>query len=110
MEQTDIQIQTCNEMAVHISLGQTISPHIQRQVRAVGAYIESHPFAGYKECVVSYTAVTIVYDPFIVRTQEKTDNAQQFVKSYAQQAVQHADMDSLPQARDIVIPVCYGRI
>ena len=107
MEQ-DIQIQSFNEMAVHISWGQTISPRIHRQVRAVGVYIESHPFAGYKECVVSYTAVTIVYDPFIVRIQEKTDNAQQFVKSYAQQAVQHADMDSLPQARDIVIPVCYG--
>ncbi len=108
MEQIDIQIQPLNEMAVQISVGHTISPHIQRQVRAIGTYIESHPFAGYKECVVSYTAVTIVYDPFIVRTQEKTDNAQQFVKAYAKQAVQQADMDSLPQARDVVIPVCYG--
>ncbi len=108
MEITDMQIQSLGEMAVQLSFGSTISPQIHQQVRAVGEYIEAHPFAGYEECVLSYTAVTILYDPFVVRKRENTENAIQFVMDYAKQAVQHTDMDSVPKADEVTIPVCYG--
>ena len=108
MEITDIQIRSLSEMAIYISFGNTISPKINQQVRAVSDYVETHPFAGYEECVVSYTAVTILYDPFLVRTKEKVDNAQKFVQTYAKQAVQHTDLNSLSENHDVIIPVCYG--
>lgn len=108
MEITDIQIRSLSEMAIYISFGNTISPKINQQVRAVSDYVETHPFAGYEECVVSYTAVTILYDPFLVRTKEKVDNVQKFVQTYAKQAVQHTDLNSLSENHDVIIPVCYG--
>lgn len=108
METTDIQIQAFGEMAVHISFGHAISPKIHQKVRAVGDYIEAHPFAGYEECVLSYTAATIIYDPCIVRAKGHTDNASQFVADYAKQAVQNTDSNQVLKADEVTIPVRYG--
>lgn len=108
MDTKQIQIRSLGEMAMHVSFGNEISPIIHQQVRALGAYIESHPFEGYEECVLSYTAVTILYDPYVVCTKTHAAQAAQFVTDYVRDAVTKADSQALEKANVLTIPVCYG--
>jgi inhibitor of KinA len=99
------------ETAVHVSFGAAISPAIHKKVKSLADYVEGHPFPGFVESVASYTAVTVMYNPY------------QVVKSAGlsgPRAAYHAVCDRLEgyieQARhlpekdpDVVeIPVCYG--
>lgn len=97
------------EAALSVSFGHAISPDIHRHVRALGEYLEKNPFPGFIENILSYTAVTVMYDPFFVKTRDRSDRtAAEIVGDIIRQAVDEADKQPLNPAAVVEIPVCYG--
>jgi len=97
------------EAALFVSFGHVISPHIHRYVRILSEYLDRHRFVGFKECILSYTAVTVIYDPFFVKRNIGLDKtAAEIVEDMLRQAVENMDKKPLAPADIVEIPVCYG--
>ncbi len=54
------------DQGVLMEFGSCISPAIHEQVRAMSIGLEQHLIKGVVECVASYRAVTIHYDPLVI--------------------------------------------
>lgn len=109
MNETDFAIESMGEAAVAVSFGHVISPDIHQKVRLLGAYLDRHPFAGFTEVILSYTAVTVIYDPYAVHLAcGQNVPPVQFVKDTLFQALAAAHTDVLPPPAVVTIPVCYG--
>jgi len=109
MSQIDFSIQSLGETALCVSFGHVISPDIHKHVRSLGEFLEKNPFPGFRECILSYTAVTVLYDPFVVhRQQQEIETAALFVEQYIKDATEAAEREPLPAAAVVSIPVCYG--
>lgn len=109
MNQIDVTIQALGETALSVSFGHSIDPEIHKHVRSLSEFLEMHPFVGFQECILSYTAVTVVYDPFIVyREYVGVTSPAAFVETYIREAISKAKHESLAPTTLISIPVCYG--
>lgn len=101
-------IHSVGEAAVLAVFGDAISPQIQQRIEAVAQYTEAHPFPGFLECIVSYTGLTIYYDPWEIHCRvpgrRPSEVMQERLRAYCEAA---AAMPPLPK-RHISIPVCYG--
>ena len=49
----EFMIKPLGEAGVLVNFGSTISPEIHCKVKALADYLETHPFAGMIECVIS---------------------------------------------------------
>ena len=63
----DLRIQPLGDSALRIEVGRTIDPEVNRRVRAAGAAIDKAAIPGVVEWVPSYAAVTVYYQPHVVR-------------------------------------------
>lgn len=109
MNQDMIDIQPLGESAISISFGHTVSLDIHHHVRALGEYIEEHPFPGLKEYILSYTSVTLMYDiEAVLDGHDDAQSAAAVMTAYARDAVAHLDKETLPPPAVVTIPVCYG--
>ncbi len=102
------QILPVSEGCLYVKLGDTISPEINQQVRKLASYVERTPFYGFSEAVVSYTGLSVIYDPCMVRKAgNKNRNAfQQVEKVMAEYLTKASSMPDTPR-RVVEIPVCY---
>lgn len=88
------------DQAIIIEFGQEIHPHIHQQIKNFEKVVEQYPFHGLIETVLSYTTLTIFYDPLILSYQEMCEKVIQLYEK-----IEDSD---LPSSRVIDIPVCYG--
>src|SRR6185503_11411664 len=66
----DSRIRPLGDTAIRIQLGEGIDPELNRRVRAACAALERAALPGVVEWVQSYAAVTVHYQPHVVRFQE----------------------------------------
>lgn len=103
----EYELTPLGECAVKVIFAAEPDAAVQKKIKALGDYLNAHPFKGYQECIASYTACTVLYDPFIVVQGTPGDSAYFIVTRYLDKI-----MDPLActaqEGRLIEIPVCYG--
>lgn len=111
------QIVPFGESAVIVRFGDKILPEIHQKISAFTDFLEKNPFPGLLEYVPSFTAVTIFYDPLVVRQQwqnlpempaPKISVSFDRVKSFLQKSLQGLTGISDHKPQLVEIPVCYG--
>lgn len=94
------RIQPLGDTALRVQLGEGINPELNRRVRAACAALERAALPGVVEWVPSYTAVTLYYQPHVVRFQELSRQVE---------AALAADLDApVPPGKTVTLPVLYG--
>src|SRR5262245_28740417 len=96
----DSRIKPLGDTATRIQLGEGIDPQLNRRVRTACAALERAALPGVVEWVPSYTAVTVHYQPHVVRFQELSRKLE---------AVLAGDKDApVPPGKLVTLPVLYG--
>jgi inhibitor of KinA len=94
------RIQPLGDSALRVQLGEGIDPELNRRVRAACAALERAALPGVVEWVPSYTAVTLYYQPHVVRFQELSRQVESALAS---------DPDApAPPGKSVTLPVLYG--
>lgn len=88
------------DSAVIVQMGQTIQPETHRQVKALAAHLDEHPFPGLIEYIPAFTTVTVFYDPLRLSFSSVCWILEQMVSGLGDA------MDIQPKT--VEIPVCYG--
>ncbi|GGO04781.1 5-oxoprolinase subunit PxpB [Saccharibacillus kuerlensis] len=106
------------ECAVRVFWDAEIRPDIHRQVRALHEELERRPFPGMLECVPSYAAVTVFYDPYTVWTARKQgdfgrdfsaeDPVYRTIVSLLEKRAAALDILAVSEPAVVEIPICYG--
>ncbi len=114
MDKATYEMLPLGDTAIIIRLGNSIDERVNRIVMNVSRALEERPFAGLIECVPSFVAVAVHYDPLLVkksRAGAEHQHATIFetvcarVQTYLTKEQLFA---SNQEARTIEIPVCYG--
>lgn len=97
-----------------LRLGSTITEETHRRVMALIARLEARPFAGLLECVPSFAAIAVHYDPFLVK-KSRIGTELQHTTIYDTVCSRIQSLLSMEQlsngsrkSRTVEIPVCYG--
>lgn len=97
------------ETGLLVRFGETISPEVHRRVKALSDYLDSHPFPGMVETVISYTSLAVYYQPFeVLRGRDGTRSAFQVVSDLLNESAAAAKAGGEGSAHVVRIPVCYG--
>jgi inhibitor of KinA len=96
----DLHIRPLGDTALEIRLGEGIAPEVNRRVRAACAALERVAVRGVVEWVPSYTAVTVHYQPHVVRYPE--------LCRAVEAAVVAGENLEVPAGRVVTLPVLYG--
>ncbi len=88
------------DSAVRIAFGDTISTEVNRKIRSFCEWLKEEPPKGIVEWSPSYTAVTVYYQP--------TKTSYNRLVLDLSGLLSKLDKVSLPKARRVIIPVCYG--
>ena len=96
----DSRIRPLGDTALRIELGEGIDPEVNRRVRAACASLERAALPGVVEWVPSYAAVTVYYQPHVVRFRDLCRAVETAIASGTERAV--------PDGRLVTLPVLYG--
>jgi inhibitor of KinA len=88
------------EAALTVRFGETLDEATHAQVRALDTALTARPFAGMREIVPAFAAVTVFYDPLLLGESE--------ARQYIEAAI--SDMKPVPPeaGRTVEVPVLYG--
>lgn len=111
-----LRLSPLGDSAVLVSLGSAIDEETHRRVTAATAWLEARPFQGLRECVPSYAAVAVYYDPLAVKYSRCGDELRhatvlETVCSRVERLLEglQTDAGGAPEhGRTVDIPVCYG--
>lgn len=118
-ERMEPEIYPLGDAAVSVQLGSGIDPKTHRQVQALAAYLERHPFPGLIEIVPAFVTVTVFYDPLKLRDPATGESCRardgsgfrspyEMIRGIVKRAAANLD-NTFESASNIVhIPVCYG--
>lgn len=107
----EYKIKPLGETGLLVNFGETISPAIHLQVKALADYLEQNPFVGMQEYVISYTSVAIYYNPFIVRKNalpNRDKSALQIVIKLIKEYLRQVENLEKTAKHVVEVPVCYG--
>jgi inhibitor of KinA len=109
LEET-LSIFPLGDSAITIDLGDRIDEELNRKALAMQEWLLSSHLPGVRDILVSYSSVTIFYDPVVVREEGSDcgDGAYAFMRQQLEQAMREAVTPSGGNGRTIRIPVCYG--
>ncbi len=101
-------IEPLGETALLIQFGEKIDEGVNRQVQAAVSLLEASPFPGFVECIPSFAAVAVYYDPFRLDRSPGEGTAFEHVRSLVQNRLKQIGVHA-ERKRDVIdIPVCYG--
>jgi inhibitor of KinA len=96
----DVRIRPLGDTAFQIEIGEGIDPAVNRRVRAACASLERAALPGVVEWVPSYTAVTVYYQPHVVRFGD--------LSRAVETAIASAKDVPVPEGKLVTLPVFYG--
>ncbi|NGZ77219.1 5-oxoprolinase subunit PxpB [Saccharibacillus alkalitolerans] len=113
------KISPYGECAVRVAWEAEIRPDIHRRVKALSEALEGRPFPGMVECVPSYAAVTVFYDPFETGNarrrgefgDERRNGEEPVYRTVCDLLGRMAgslNLSAEAEPRVVDIPVCYG--
>ncbi|MFC4023520.1 5-oxoprolinase subunit PxpB [Oceanobacillus longus] len=94
------QISTYGDTGLRVQFGETISKNTNEQIRNFCMYLKEENIPGVIEWIPTYTAVSIIYDPYYILY----DSLKKRIESMQNQL----SAIELPAAEVIHIPVLYG--
>lgn len=92
------------DQGITVTLGSSIDEATHRRVRAAVARIESRRPRGLVDLVPAFVSIAVHYDPSIV----DGDSPYESMVAALREILNEASDESLPPARIVEIPVCYG--
>lgn len=107
-------IKPVGEAALMVSFGNEINPAILRCARALASALEAAPFPGLKEFEVSYTGITVFYDPLTLAAASSLPDDPVLskgcreAKSYLEKLLANLRLGEESDKDKVRIPVCYG--
>jgi inhibitor of KinA len=91
-----------------IDLGNRISPSLNQKALAIQQWLLANSFEGLRDCFVAYSSVTLLYDPVIIKKQQRpTATVFEWVAARLQEAFDHSTVMEEEQRPVTRIPVCY---
>jgi inhibitor of KinA len=100
-----VNISSLGDRAILMEFGSEIHYSHFSYITSLIHTLESKPFPGFIECSPSYTTVTVVYEPYAFL---HSPSPFQEIKKILLEKMNQVTIDQQTQARNIVIPVCYG--
>jgi inhibitor of KinA len=95
-----IRFQSASDQSLLIYLGDAITLGAHRRVMKLLRLLQSEPIAGIRNLHPAYCSVLIKFDPLIIK-QEK-------IEEILGQYLDRLEEVSLPEPKQVEIPVCYG--
>jgi inhibitor of KinA len=109
------QMKPLGDSAILVEFGSEINEDVHLRVKAFTDYLETHPFAGFMECIPAFTSVTVFYNTLVVRRQGdsgsfsgKERSPYKIVHSILEEMVTGLEETNTDKWRVVEIPVCYG--
>ncbi|WP_059105521.1 5-oxoprolinase subunit PxpB [Shouchella shacheensis] len=102
-----------SEHAVNLSFGNEIKRSYHQQVKNALIQLTNAPFAGFRECVPSYTGVTVFYDPLeVLPAMNQEEKKEMLVSKKVIQMIEERiqTMEESSEGKEskiVTIPVCY---
>lgn len=97
--------------ALTIDFGNKIDEEINKQVINWFYVLEAHPICGLIDIVPAYSSLTIYYDTSkLYKRIGKEHTVYDWVREKAEQLILQPDQLTIPEARTIVVPVCYDPV
>jgi inhibitor of KinA len=96
------------DSAATFDMGNSISEALNQKALAMQQWLLDHPFEGMKDCLVAYSSLTILYNPFLIK---KYYNPATTIFAWVADKLQQA-FDKTVQTKQVTrelikIPVCY---
>lgn len=89
-------------------MGNCISEVFNQKALAMQQWLLEHPFKGMKDCLVAYSSLTVLYDPYIIKKYYPvTTTVFEWMARYLQQAFEQSVETATGNREIIRIPVCY---
>ena len=98
------------DSAITLDLGNRIDENLNRRALAIGEWLLSGRSEGITDIIVSYSAISVFYDPIAVRKQAPAaEDAFEWMRERLEEAC-HVTVTEAPDLENPVrIPVCYER-
>jgi inhibitor of KinA len=96
------------DRALLIHVGSTIDEATHRRVQAVWACLSARPVPGTIELVPAFASVAVHYDPALAPNESRDFSPYERMEAAIRGRLRHLNETSLPEARTVEIPVCYG--
>lgn len=94
------EIKPYGDSGLRIQFGNDISVRTHRTVRSFATLLEKEKIAGVLEWIPTYTAISILYDPYVISFAD--------LESALVALQDRWRINQLPKAEVIYIPTCYG--
>ncbi|MDR9854939.1 5-oxoprolinase subunit PxpB [Paenibacillus sp. VCA1] len=101
-------IEPMSDSALLIEFGDRIDEGINRLVQAAVSRLEADPFPGFVECIPSFAAMTVFYDPIRLQRSSGSGTAHGYVSTLVTEMLRSMEENVQPAREVIDIPVCYG--
>ncbi|HEX8197641.1 MAG TPA: 5-oxoprolinase subunit PxpB [Pyrinomonadaceae bacterium] len=96
------------DAAAIVDFGNQISAEINDRVLSLAKYFDKNPFAGFIEIVPAYSSLTVFYDVFEVRKNNRNlETAFDFVCVEIEKAMLETNENVQIEARLVEIPICF---
>lgn len=95
----DVRFLACGDTGLTVEFAQDIDPHVNQRVLTLAHMLRQKSMSGVTDIVPTYCALTVIYDPIVVRAAELTAEIEEML-------AQPASTET--QARSWRIPVVYG--
>ena len=103
----DYAIFPIGDHAVTFSLGSTIQIQNHHKLMAMLHWLRQHSFPGLLDIVIAYNSITVVYDLYLLHTNQGTESGSAFVRDLLLKAYQQSGVHSAAAPGIKRIPVCY---
>ena len=94
------KVSAFGDRGLRLQFGETISPKTNQRIRSFSALLEQEKIHGILEWIPTYTALSIVYDPYEISYAE--------LEQYVMDLKEKMTRIDLPKAEVVHIPTCYG--
>jgi len=94
------EITVYGDRGLRIQFGDTISAAVNEKIRSFSFLLEKANISGVVEWIPTYTAISIVYDPYVISYDQ--------LKERVQMLEGELSLVELPPRKVVHIPVCYG--
>ena len=97
------------ETAATVDFGNRISPELNDRVLALARRFEKNPFAGFIETIPAYSSLTIFYDVFKIRRNNREfGTAFDFVCAEIEKALGETGEKAQIESQTVKIPICFA--
>jgi len=96
------------DSAATIELGKQMSEELNQKVLAMEQWFHQNTFTGYKDIIVAYSSLTLIYDPYIIRKTYPFEGTiydwiqNKIINAYQKSSIQDSGGNGINR-----IPVCY---